>query len=59
MRGKLYELKLVLCNNITTNDRLLEFFHPHAEYYHIKKENIRLIKVTELAVLPARSKKKW
>ena len=57
MRGDLYELDLVLRNNITTEDCPLGFFHPHAEYHHIKKENIGLIEVMGLAVLPARLKK--
>lgn len=42
MRGDLYELDLVLRNNITTIDCPLGLFHPHTEYHHIKKENIRL-----------------
>lgn len=57
MRGDLYELNLVLRNNITTEDCPLGLFHPHAEYHHIKKENIGLIEVMGLAVLPARLKK--
>ena len=57
MRGNLYELDLVLRNNITTADCPLGLFHPHAEYHHIKKENIGLIEVMGLAVLPARLKK--
>ena len=57
MRGDLYELDLVLRNNITTDDCPLGLFHPHAEYHHIKKENIGLIEVMGLAVLPARLKK--
>lgn len=57
MRGDLYELDLVLRNNITTEDYPLGLFHPHAEYHHIKKENIGLIEVMGLAVLPARLKK--
>ena len=56
MRGDLYELDLVLRNNITTEDCPLGFFHPHAEYHHIKKENIGLIEVMGLAVLPSRLK---
>lgn len=59
IRGNLYELDLVLRNNITTADCPLGLFHPHAEYHHIKKENIGLIEVMGLAVLPARLKKKW
>ena len=52
-----YELDLVLRNNITTEECPLGLFHPHAEYHHIKKENIGLIEVMGLAVLPARLKK--
>lgn len=55
-RGKDYELDLVLRNNITTEDCPLGVFHPHAEKHHIKKENIGLIEVMGLAVLPARLK---
>ena len=51
-----YELDLVLRNNITTDEHPLGVFHPHAEYHHIKKENIGLIEVMGLAVLPARLK---
>ncbi|MDE6658522.1 MAG: UDP-glucose--hexose-1-phosphate uridylyltransferase, partial [Eubacterium sp.] len=51
-----YELDLVLRNNITTEDCPLGFYHPHPEYHHIKKENIGLIEVMGLAVLPARLK---
>lgn len=53
-RGEDYELDLVLRNNITTEDCPLGVFHPHAEKHHIKKENIGLIEVMGLAVLPAR-----
>ena len=56
MRGNLYELDLVSRNNITTADCPLGLFHPHAEYHHIKKENIGLIEVMGLAILPARLK---
>ena len=52
-----YELDLVLRNNITTDEHPLGVYHPHAEYHHIKKENIGLIEVMGLAVLPARLKK--
>jgi len=52
-----FELDLVLRNNITTNENPLGVYHPHAEYHHIKKENIGLIEVMGLAVLPARLKK--
>ena len=49
-----YELDLVLRNNRTTQEHPLGIFHPHAELHHIKKENIGLIEVMGLAVLPAR-----
>jgi UDPglucose--hexose-1-phosphate uridylyltransferase len=55
-RGKDYELDLVLRNNITTDEHPLGVYHPHAELHHIKKENIGLIEVMGLAVLPARLK---
>ncbi len=55
-RGQKYELDLVLRNNITTKDHPLGVFHPHAELHHIKKENIGLIEVMGLAVLPSRLK---
>ena len=55
-RGSLYELDLTLRNNITTKEYPLGVFHPHQEYHHIKKENIGLIEVMGLAVLPARLK---
>ena len=55
-RGDVYELDLVLRNNITTPENPLGVFHPHAELHHIKKENIGLIEVMGLAVLPARLK---
>ena len=51
-----YELDLVLRNNITTAEHPLGVYHPHAELHHIKKENIGLIEVMGLAVLPARLK---
>ena len=54
-RGSDYELDLVLRNNITTKEHPLGVYHPHAEL-HIKKENIGLIEVMGLAVLPARLK---
>lgn len=57
MRGGDYEVDLVLRNNITTEEHPLGVFHPHAELHHIKKENIGLIEVMGLAVLPARLKK--
>ena len=53
-RGADYELDLVLRNNLTTDEHPLGLFHPHAELHHIKKENIGLIEVMGLAVLPAR-----
>jgi len=55
-RGDLFELDLVLRNNITTEEHPLGVYHPHAELHHIKKENIGLIEVMGLAVLPARLK---
>ena len=55
-RGDAFELDLVLRNNITTEEHPLGVFHPHAELHHIKKENIGLIEVMGLAVLPARLK---
>ncbi len=54
--GNNFELDLVLRNNITTDEHPLGVFHPHAELHHIKKENIGLIEVMGLAVLPARLK---
>ena len=56
-RGEDYELDLVLRNNITTEEHPLGVFHPHANLHHIKRENIGLIEVMGLAVLPARLKK--
>ena len=55
-RGDLYELDLVLRCNITTEEHPLGVFHPHADKHHIKKENIGLIEVMGLAVLPSRLK---
>ena len=55
-RGSDYELDLVLRNNLTTEEHPLGLYHPHAELHHIKKENIGLIEVMGLAVLPARLK---
>lgn len=55
-RGDKYELDLVLRNNITTKEHPLGVYHPHANLHHIKKENIGLIEVMGLAVLPARLK---
>ncbi len=51
-----YELDLTLRNNITTKEHPLGVYHPHAQYHHIKKENIGLIEVMGLTVLPARLK---
>ena len=56
-RGDLYELDLVLRCNITSEEHPLGVFHPHADKHHIKKENIGLIEVMGLAVLPSRLKK--
>ena len=53
-RGEDFELDLVLRNNRTTQEHPLGLFHPHAEYHHIKKENIGLIEVMGLAILPPR-----
>ncbi len=55
-RGDMFELDLVLRNNITTEEHPLGVYHPHAKLHHIKKENIGLIEVMGLAVLPARLK---
>jgi len=55
-RGDDFELDLVLRNNITTEEHPLGVYHPHANLHHIKKENIGLIEVMGLAVLPARLK---
>ena len=55
-RSDLYELDLVLRCNITTPEHPLGVFHPHADKHHIKKENIGLIEVMGLAVLPSRLK---
>ncbi len=54
--GDVYELDLTLRNNITTEECPLGLYHPHSEYHHIKKENIGLIEVMGLAVLPSRLK---
>lgn len=56
MHGDLYELDLVLRNNITTEENPWGVYHPTADLHHIKKENIGLIEVMGLAVLPARLK---
>ncbi len=55
-RGECFEIDLVLRNNITTQEHPLGVYHPHANLHHIKKENIGLIEVMGLAVLPARLK---
>ena len=55
-RGEDYELDLVLRNNLTTEEHPMGVYHPHAHLHHIKKENIGLIEVMGLAVLPARLK---
>ncbi len=55
-RGEVYEMDLVLRNNLTTDEYPLGLFHPHQEKHHIKKENIGLIEVMGLAILPARLK---
>lgn len=55
-RGESYELDLVLRNNLTTEEHPLGLYHPHAEHHNIKKENIGLIEVMGLAILPARLK---
>lgn len=56
MRDGRYEIDLVLRNNITTKEHPLGLYHPWEQYHHIKKENIGLIEVMGLAVLPARLK---
>lgn len=56
-KGEDYELDLVLRCNITTEEHPMGVFHPHADKHHIKKENIGLIEVMGLAVLPSRLKK--
>ena len=56
MREGQFELDLVLRNNITTAEYPLGVYHPHQELHHIKKENIGLIEVMGLAVLPSRLK---
>lgn len=56
MRNGKFEIDLVLRNNITTPDYPMGYYHPHPEHHHIKKENIGLIEVMGLAVLPSRLK---
>ena len=53
-RGEDYELDLCLRNNLTTEEHPMGLYHPHAQRHHIKKENIGLIEVMGLAVLPSR-----
>ena len=55
-RGEYYEMDLALRNNITTEERPLGVYHPRPEYFHIKKENIGIIEVMGLAILPSRLK---
>ena len=55
-QGELYQMDLVLRNNRTSDQHPLGIFHPHSEHHHIKKENIGLIEVMGLAVLPERLK---
>ena len=55
-RGEGYELDLALRNNITTDEHPLGLYHPHAQHHNVKKENIGLIEVMGLAVLPSRLK---
>ena len=55
-RGEAYELDLVLRCNITSDEHPMGVFHPHADKHHINKENIGLIEVMGLAVLPSRLK---
>ncbi len=59
MKDGVYELDLVLRNNITTEEFPLGVYHPHQERHHIKKENIGLIEVMGLAVLPSRLKEEF
>lgn len=56
IKNGLFELDLTLRNNITTDEHPMGVYHPHTELHHIKKENIGLIEVMGLAVLPARLK---
>jgi len=56
MNGEEYELDLAMRNNITTEEYPLGVYHPHEQYHHIKKENIGLIEVMGLAILPSRLK---
>jgi UDPglucose--hexose-1-phosphate uridylyltransferase len=56
MRNGKFEIDLVLRNNITTEECPMGYYHPHPEHHHIKRENIGLIEVMGLAVLPSRLK---
>lgn len=56
-RGDDYEIDLCLRNNLTTDEHPMGLYHPHAQWHHIKKENIGLIEVMGLAVLPSRLQK--
>lgn len=58
-KGEMFELDLVLRNNITTDEHPLGVYHPHSNLHHIKKENIGLIEVMGLAVLPSRLNKEF
>lgn len=58
-RGDAYELDLVLRNNLTTEEHPLGLYHPHEKLHHIKKENIGLIEVMGLAILPGRLKREF
>ena len=53
-KGDSFEIDLVLRNNITTDEHPTGVYHPHKQYHHIKKENIGLIEVMGLAILPSR-----
>ena len=53
-KGDSFEIDLVLRNNITTDEHPMGVYHPHKQYHHIKKENIGLIEVMGLAILPSR-----
>lgn len=57
VKNGVYELDLVLRNNLITSDRPLGLYHPREQYWHIKKENIGLIEVMGLAILPSRLNK--
>ena len=57
MNNDEFEMDLVLRNNLTSKERPLGIYHPQEKYWHIKKENIGLIEVMGLAILPSRLKK--